>query len=85
MAQIFQPMLLGPWISMTGGKKMVNLSVRPNQQDLTFMKDLIEAGKVKPVIDRCYPLSEIAEALRYYGQGHARGKVVVSVENNNKT
>ena len=85
MAQIFQPMLLGPWISMTGSKKMVNLSVKQNQQDLTFMKDLIEAGKVKPVIDRCYPLSEIADALRYYGQGHARGKVVITVENNNKT
>ena len=85
MAQIFQPMLLGPWISMTGSKKMVNLSVRPNQEDLAFMKELIEAGKVVPVIDRCYRLSEIAEALRYYGGGHARGKVVITVENNNTT
>jgi NADPH:quinone reductase-like Zn-dependent oxidoreductase len=42
------------------------------------MKELIEAGKVKPVIDRCYPLSETAEALRYYGEGHARGKVVIT-------
>jgi len=84
MAQIFQPMLLGPWISMTGSKKMVNLSVRPNQEDLTFMKELIEAGKVKPVIDRCYPLSEIAEALRYYGQGHARGRVAITVANDDK-
>ena len=49
------------------------------------MKELIEAGKVTPVIDRCYPLSEIAEALRYYGEGHARGKVVITVEQNNKT
>ena len=85
MAQIFQPMLLGPWITMTGSKKMVNLSVRPNQKDLVFMKDLLEAGKVKPVIDRSYTLSEIAEALRYYEQGHARGKVVITVEHNNKT
>ena len=84
MAQIFQPMLLGPWISMTGSKKMVNLSVRPNQQDLVFMKDLIEAGKVVSVIDRCYLLSEIEEALRYYGQGHASGKVVITVEDSNK-
>jgi len=49
------------------------------------MKELIEAGKVKPVIDRCYKLSEVAEALRYYGEGHARGKVVITVDQNNKT
>ncbi|MHC4085464.1 MAG: NAD(P)-dependent alcohol dehydrogenase [Planctomycetota bacterium] len=85
MAQIFQPMLLGPWISMTGSKKMVNLSVRPNQEDLVFMKELIEADKVKPVIDRRYTLSEVAEALRYYGEGHARGKVVITLEHNDKT
>ncbi len=85
MAQIFQPMLLGPWISMTGSKKMVNLSVRPNQEDLVFMKELLEAGKVKSVIDRRYTLSEVAEALRYYEEGHARGKVVITVEYNNKT
>jgi NADPH:quinone reductase-like Zn-dependent oxidoreductase len=85
MAQIFQPMLLGPWITMTGSKKMVNLSVRPNQEDLVFMKELIEAGKVKPVIDRCYTLSEIAEALRYYDEGHARGKIVITIEHNSKT
>jgi NADPH:quinone reductase-like Zn-dependent oxidoreductase len=85
MAQIFQPMLLGPWITMTKSKKMVNLSVRPNQGDLVFIKELIEAGKVKPVIDRCYTLSEIAEALRYYEEGHARGKVVISVEHNSET
>ncbi len=85
MAQIFQPMLLGPWITMTGSKKMVNLSNRPNQKDLAFMKELVEAGKVVPVIDRHYPLSEVAEALRYYGEGHAQGKVVITVAHNNKT
>jgi NADPH:quinone reductase-like Zn-dependent oxidoreductase len=85
LAQIFQPMLLGPFISMTGRKKMVSLAVRQNQKDLVFMKELLEAGKVVPVIDRRYPLSEVAEALRYYGQGHARGKVVITVEHNNKT
>ena len=85
MAQIFQPMLLGPLISMTGSKKMVNLSVRPNQKDLVFMKELLEAGKVKSVIDRRYTLSEVAEALRYYEEGHARGKVVITLEHNTKT
>ena len=85
MAQIFQPMLLGPWITMAGNKKMVNLSVRPNHEDLVFIKELIEAGKVKPVIDRRYTLSEIAEAHKYYNEGHSRGKVVITVEHNNKT
>jgi NADPH:quinone reductase-like Zn-dependent oxidoreductase len=85
MAQIFQPMLLGPLITMTGNKKMINLTVRPNQDDLIFVKELIEAGKVKPVIDRCYKLSEIAEAHKYYNEGHSRGKVVITVEHNNKT
>ncbi len=51
-----------------------------NQKDLVFMKELLEAGKVVPVIDRCYPLSEVPEALRYLGAGHARGKVVITIE-----
>ena len=80
MAQIFEPMLLGPWVSMTGGKKMGNLSAKPSQEDLAFVKELFEAGKVVSVIDGRYPLSEVAEALRYYGEGHSRGKVVITVE-----
>lgn len=79
LSQIFQGMLLGPLLSLGGNRKMGNLLARPNQNDLTFIKDLIEAGKVTPVVDRCYPLSETAEALRYLGQGHAQGKVVISV------
>ena len=79
MAQVFQPMLLGPWLS-TGGRKLTNLAMKPNIKDLAFIKDLIEAGKVKPVIDKCFPLSELPEALRYYGGGRSRGKVVVTVE-----
>jgi NADPH:quinone reductase-like Zn-dependent oxidoreductase len=85
-AQTYQAMFLGPLISMTGSKKMGALYPgEPNQKDLVFMKELIEAGKVKPVIDRRYPLSEVAEALRYYGEGHSQGKVVISVAHNNKT
>ena len=72
-------MLLGPLISMTGTKKLTFLYARQSQQDLVFLKELIEAGKVKSVIDRRYPLSEAAEALRYYGEGRSRGKVVVTV------
>jgi NADPH:quinone reductase-like Zn-dependent oxidoreductase len=83
MAQTFQALLLGPFISMTGRKKLGAMMVKPNK-DLAFMKELIEAGKVKPVIDRRYKLSEAAEALRYYGEGHARGKVVITVEHYNE-
>lgn len=83
MAQIFQAMLLGPWMSMTGSQKMGNGGAGPNQKDLAFMKELLEAGKVKPVIDRRYPLSETAEAIRYLEEGHAQGKVVITVAHNN--
>jgi len=83
MAQIFQAMLLGPMMSKTGGKKMGGVSANPNQKDLALIKELLEAGKVVPVIDKRYPLSEVPEALRYLGEGHARGKVVITVAQNN--
>ena len=85
MAQIFQSMLMGSMMSETGGRKMAGVSAKRNQNDLVFIKELFEAGKVKSVIDRRYPLSDAAEALRYLGAGHARGKVVISVESNDKT
>jgi NADPH:quinone reductase-like Zn-dependent oxidoreductase len=84
MAQTYQALLLGPWISMAGKAKMGAMLARPNQKDLVFIKELIEAGKVAPVIDRRYPLSELAVALRHYGEGHARGKIVVTVEQNGR-
>ncbi|MBC7810850.1 MAG: zinc-binding dehydrogenase, partial [Burkholderiales bacterium] len=85
MAQIFQGMLLGSLLSMTGSKKMGSMgTAHPNRNDLTFMGELLQAGEVKPVIDRCYPLSETSEALRYLGAGHARGKVVITVEQSDK-
>ena len=81
-----QVLLLGSWISMTGHKKIGTMgSAKSNKEDLIFMKELLEAGKVVPVIDRCYPLSETAEAIGYLEEGHARGKVVITVANNNKT
>lgn len=83
MAQIFQGILLGPFLS-TGGKRMGSMLVEPNR-DLDFMREIIEAGRVKPVIDRCYPLHLTAEALQYYGKGHARGKVVITVVPDEKT
>ena len=73
---------LGPLISMTRSKRVSQLSHKPKVKDLIFMKELIEAGKVVPVIDRRYPLSGVAEAVRYYGEGHPSGKVVITVEHN---
>lgn len=78
-AQMFQAMLLGPLMSMTGGKKMGIVSAKPSQRDLLTLKDLLEARKVVPVIDKQYPLSQVPTALRYLGEGHARGKVVITV------
>jgi NADPH:quinone reductase-like Zn-dependent oxidoreductase len=83
MDQLSQAMLQGSWISMTGSQKMGNLLAKPNHADLIYMKELLEAGKVKPVIDRRYPLSEVPEALRYLEEGHAQGKIVITLENNN--
>jgi len=85
LAQIFEGMLLGPLLSKIGGKKMGNMLARSNQEDLVFMAGLLEAGKVTPVIDRRYPLSETAEAIRYLVAGHATGKVVITVADNRKT
>jgi len=70
---------------MIGSKKMVSYVAQPNQRDLIFMAELLEAGKVKPVIDRRYPLNEVPDAIRYLEEGHAQGKVVINVEHNNKT
>ena len=52
----------------------------PNQKDLLFIKELLETGRIKPVIDRRYPLSEVPEAVRYVEAGHATGKVVITLE-----
>ncbi len=79
MAQIFQSMLMGSMMSETGGKKMAGVSAKPNQNDLIFITELFEAGKVKSIIDKQFPLSEAAEALRYLGEGHARGKIIISL------
>ncbi len=75
--QIF---LLGPWIRRTSGKNFNLLVVHPNRKDLVFITELCEAGKIVPVIDRNYPLSEVPDALRYMGEGRAKGKVVITVE-----
>src|SRR6266705_1114534 len=76
LLRLFEHMVLGPLRSMTGNKKVGLMgTAKMNQKDLVYMKELLEAGKVVPVIDRRYPLSEVPEALRYLEEGHARGKV----------
>ena len=66
-------------VSRFGRQKLVPLMAKRNKDDLIVLKELIEAGKVTPVIDRSYPLSEVPEAIRYLEEGHARGKVVITV------
>ena len=80
LPQIFQAMLLAPLLSRMGSKKTCFFIANINQKDLVFLKDLLETGKVVPVIDRRYPLSDAAEALRHLEERHAQGKIVLTVE-----
>ena len=81
VATLLQVLVLGPWVSRTQGKHIRVLAVQPNRQDLLHVAELCEAGKIKPVIDKQFPLSEVPEALRYLGAGLAKGKVVITVDN----
>jgi NADPH:quinone reductase-like Zn-dependent oxidoreductase len=84
LSRLFEHIVLGAWASKTGSKKVGLMGVaEPNQRDLLVAKELLEARKVVAVIDRCYPLSETAEAIRYLETGHARGKVIIMVEHPN--
>jgi NADPH:quinone reductase-like Zn-dependent oxidoreductase len=76
----FLQLFLGPWMTRTGGNKIGTFMTDGTKiEDLIFIKGLLEAGEVIPVIDRCYPLSEVPEAMRYLEGGHARGKVVIQI------
>ncbi len=75
---------LGPWISMTENKKMGLLLHKANKS-MDSMKELLVSGTVVPIIDKLFPLSETAEAMRYFGEGHKKGKVVITLEHDNKT
>jgi NADPH:quinone reductase-like Zn-dependent oxidoreductase len=72
-------------LSRFASQKLVTFLAKPNKQDLTIMHELIKAGKVKPVIDKRYSLSEVPQAIRYLAEKHARGKVVITLEDSNKT
>ena len=74
-------MLLGPWLSRQGTQKMASMeTARINQRDLIVLQEPLETGKVVPVIDRCYPLSEVPEAIRYIEDIHTQGKVIIVLE-----
>jgi NADPH:quinone reductase-like Zn-dependent oxidoreductase len=79
MLHLFQAALQGRRTSKTGSQKTHIVSLVQNQKDLVFMKELLESGKVVPVIDGCYPLSKTPEAFRYFEKVHPKGKVVISV------
>jgi NADPH:quinone reductase-like Zn-dependent oxidoreductase len=72
-------MLLGSLASRTGTKKFVRFVAKLYRKDLILVKELLEAGNVVPVMDKTYPLSKVAEAMRYFGEEHARGKVIINV------
>jgi NADPH:quinone reductase-like Zn-dependent oxidoreductase len=84
LAQYSQALLLGPLISMIGSMKMGVVMPNPTQKDLIILLELFDAGKVVPIIDRRYPLSEVPEAIRYVEDGHARGKVIIVLEQKDK-
>ena len=79
MASTLQAVFLGPWISMMGSRKMGIVMAYPGKGELLSLKELLEAGTVRPVIDRTYPLEEVGKALRYLENGSVRGKVVIRV------
>ena len=75
IGRVAKGLLLSPFVS----QRIVTFTVKPNREDLRFLKELIEAGRLTPVIDRTYGRSEVPDAIRYLEEGHARGKVVITI------
>jgi NADPH:quinone reductase-like Zn-dependent oxidoreductase len=78
-AQMFEAMLLGPLRSRRNGQRFVGLFAKPNQGDLLVIKELVEAGKVVPVISQRFPLHQVDDAIRHVEAGHAAGKVIIEI------
>ena len=76
LARLIEMLLL----SRLTSQKLITFLVKPSKEDLTVLQELMAAGKVTPVIDKRYSLSEVPEAIRYLEEGHARGKVVITLE-----
>ena len=79
MSQVYQA-LIGPLFAIGSGKTLTNLSQHQDRNDLVFMAELIESGKVKPVIDKVYPLEQVSEALKHYETGRTRGKIIITIQ-----
>ncbi len=84
MVRLLQALILGPLISMFSKKKIRLVILKPNK-DLAYMNQLFETGKVKPVLDGPFKLSEAPEAMRYFGEGNHKGKVIITLEHNKET
>ncbi len=78
-AQIFESMLRAPFMRKRDGKRLSSVMAKASSADLRALTAHIESGAVKPVIERCYPLAELAEAMRYLDAGHVRGKLVITI------
>ena len=79
LVTLFQAARYAKRVSRSGGQKIKVVSLKQNQADLIFIKELLESGKIMPVIDGCYPLDKTAEAFKYFEEVHPRGKVVISM------
>ncbi|MBP1609920.1 MAG: alcohol dehydrogenase [Acidobacteria bacterium] len=79
ISQLFEVMLRGPRMSKKDGQQFKSLTLKPNPKDMSLLKELLEMGKLVPVIDKRYSLSEVPDALRYFGEGHSKGKLAITV------